>query len=92
MAKKGKIELELTNILLDEINEYLKNNEKRIDGSGLEIFCAVMTVLTVLAAESDYEPELLLEFMQKTFVKKVTDQRLDKMCKKITKKNKHKEF
>jgi hypothetical protein len=68
---------------LDEINEYLKKNEDRIDGSGLKIFCAVMTVLTVLAAE---------EFMQETFVKKVKDQRLDDICKKITKKNKHKEF
>jgi predicted RecB family endonuclease len=96
MAKKGKIkiEIELTNILLDEINEYLKKNEDRIDRSGLEIFCAVITVLTVLAAQSDYEPELIavLEFMEKTFIKKVEDQRLDDICKKITKKNKHKEF
>jgi hypothetical protein len=73
--KKPKIEIELTNILLNEINDYLVKNESRIDGSGMEIFCAILNVLTLLVAISDYEPEHLVEFIQENFANKVKENR-----------------
>jgi hypothetical protein len=79
--KQQKIEIELTNLLLDLIKDYLKKNDKRIDGSGMEIFCAVLNTLTVLASNSEYEPELLVQFIQKKFSAAVKENR--KLNKKI---------
>ena len=72
---KQSIEIELTNIVLLQINKYLKKNEQRIDGSGMEIFCAILNVLTILMAESDYEPETMIEFIQQKFPEGVREHR-----------------
>ncbi len=70
-----KIEVELTNILLKGIEKYLNKNHARIDGSGMEIFCAVLNTLTVLMAESEYEPEPMIEFIQEKFPDSVRQSR-----------------
>ncbi len=72
---KQKIEVELTNILLKEIKKYLTENEKRIDGSGMEIFGAVLSLLAILVAESNYEPEPMIEFIQDHFPAAVRNHR-----------------
>lgn len=73
--KKQKIEIELTNILLERIKTYIKENQKRIDGSGMEIFCSVLNVLTVLMADSKYNPEPMLEFINQRFPNAVRESR-----------------
>lgn len=70
-----RIEVELTNILLAEIKKYIKENQKKIDGSGMEIFCSVLNVLTVLIADSKYDPEPMIEFIQKNFPNAVRESR-----------------
>jgi hypothetical protein len=70
-----RIEVELTNILLKEIENYCVKNEKRIDGSGMEIFCAVLNTLTVLMADSEYAPEPMIEFIQNKFPNAVRESR-----------------
>lgn len=72
---KQKIEIELTNLLLEQIKAYIKQNQKRIDGSGMEIFCAVLNTLTVLMADSEYEPEPMIEFIQQKFPNAVRESR-----------------